>query len=77
MQQQRAALADERISWRTRGDGVHRRSLGDSELRTRLGEHSELAAAASIKAVLWDLRLASLLSADALVIPPYGSVGDT
>ena len=35
------------ISWRPRG--------------TRLGGHSELGAAASTKAVWWDLRLASLL----------------
>jgi len=59
-----AAAADERISWRPRGDvgcGVHRGSLGDSELRTTLAGHSELGAAASTKAVWWDLRLASLL----------------
>jgi len=40
---------------------VHRGSLGDSELRTRLGGHSELAPAL-LKAVWWDLRLASLLA---------------
>jgi len=46
-----AAPADERISWRARGDiggGVHR--------------GSELGAAASTKAVLWGMRLASLLT---------------
>jgi len=45
MQQQRVAPADERISWRARGDiggGVQRGSLGDSELRTTLAGHSEL-----------------------------------
>jgi len=51
-----AAMADERISWQARGDiggGVHRGSLGDSELRTTLAGHSELGAAASTKAVWW------------------------
>jgi len=46
-----AALADECICWRARGDiggGVQRRS--------------ELGAAALTKAVWWDLRLASLLT---------------
>jgi len=50
------APADERISWWARGDiggGVHRGSLGDSELHTTLAGHSELAAAASTKAVWW------------------------
>ena len=45
MQQQREVPADERISWRARGNiggGMHRGSLGDSELRTRLGGDSEL-----------------------------------
>ena len=35
--------------------------VGDSELCTTLAGHSELGAAASTKAVWWDLRLASLL----------------
>ena len=59
-----AAAADECISWQPRddiGSGVHRGSLGNSELRTRLGGHSELGVAASTKAVWWDLHLASLL----------------
>jgi len=45
MQQQPAVPVDERISWRARGDiggGVHRGSLGDSELRTTLAGQSEL-----------------------------------
>jgi len=61
----RHAAADERISWRPRGDiggGVQQGSLRDSELGTTLGEHSELGAAALLKAVWWDLRLASLLT---------------
>jgi len=66
MQQQPAAPADERISWRPRGDtggGVQQGSLRDSELRTTLGGHLKLGAAAALhKAVWWDLRLASLLT---------------
>jgi len=64
-----AAPPDERSSWRARGDSVgvvHRGSSGDSKLRTRLGGHSEQAAAVSTKAVWWDLRFASLLT-DTLV----------
>ena len=64
MQQQRTAAADERISWRPRGDiggGVHRGSLGDLKLHITLAGHLELGAAASTKAVWWDLLLASLL----------------
>jgi len=60
-----AAPADERNSWGARGDiggVVHRGSLGDSELRTTLAGHSELRAAASSKAIWWDLHLASLLT---------------
>jgi len=59
------SAGDERISWRARGDigdVVHRGSLGDSELRTTLAWHSEMGAAASTKAVWWDLRLASMLT---------------
>jgi len=36
--------------------------VGDSKLHTTLGGHSELGAAASTKAVWWDLRVASLLT---------------
>ena len=60
-----AAAEDKCISWRATGDiggGVHQGSLGDSELRTRLGGDSELGAVASTKAVWWDLCLASLLA---------------
>jgi len=61
MQRQHAAAADKRISCLARDDGVHRGSLGDLELRTRLGGHLELRVAALLKAVWWDLGLASLL----------------
>jgi len=64
MQQQPAAPADEHISWWARGDigsGVQQGSLRDSELCTTLAGHSELGAAALLKAIWWDLRLASLL----------------
>jgi len=63
MQQQHAAAADEHISCLARddvGSGVHRGSLEDLELRMRLGRHLELQAAL-LKAIWWDLRLASLL----------------
>jgi len=38
------------------------RLVGDSELGTRLGGHSELGAAAPTKTVWWDLHLASMLT---------------
>jgi len=55
-----------------RGDisgGVHRGSLGDSELCMTFAGHSELGAAASTKAEWWDMRLASLLTH--LLPPPH------
>jgi len=46
---------------------THRRTGAKRRFPARLGGQSELGAAASRKAVRWDLPLASLLSADALV----------
>jgi len=57
-----SAKVDEHISWQSRGDiggSMQRGSLGDSELRMMLAEYLELWA---LKAIWWDLHLASLLT---------------
>ena len=48
---------------------------GDSELGDVARWAFGIGGGGVVKAVWWDLRLASLL--DALVIPPIGSMGDT
>jgi len=67
------APADERISWRARGDsggGVQRGSLGIRNYERVSGGYSELGAAASTKTVWWHLRPASLLTRLMLLSPP-------
>jgi len=78
-QQQRVAAADERISWQPRSDisgslqrDAHRQGFGIRH-EAWWGIQNQLGAAASTKAVWWDLHLARLLMH--LLWPPYVTGG--